>query len=81
MEDTKLISPMGAIVDVIITVIFCIFMTWVLIPHVPAYTLKVQLIGSLMGSVPMSLMFWIAVSMFRVTVVDMKRRRKEGKDF
>jgi len=66
----KLISKKGVVIDLILSVIFFLFMREVLIPHVPSQDpLAVNIVSS-MTSFCMSGVFWLAAGMFRVTLVD-----------
>ena len=80
MEERKLASKGGIVLDILLTGIFFIFMVSVLKEHVPAETSKMQLIFSVFTALPLAGVFWLALGLFRVTVADMKLRRKEGKD-
>ena len=74
-ENLPLISKKGLIFDLVLTVIFFLFMRDVLISHVPSQDpVAVNLVAS-MTSFCMSGVFWLAASMFRVTLVDYKRNK------
>ena len=74
-ENLPLISKKGLIFDLVLTVIFFLFMRDVLISHVPSQDpVAVNLVAS-MTSFCMSGVFWLAASMFRVTLVDYQRNK------
>jgi len=74
-ENLPLISKKGLIFDLVLTVIFFFFMRDVLIPHVPSQDPTAVNIVASMTSFCMSGVFWLAASMFRVTLVDYQRNR------
>ena len=70
-----LVSKKGIVIDLVLTVLFFLFMREVLIPHVPSQDpLAVNIVSS-MTSFCMSGVFWLAAGMFRVTLVDYQRRQ------
>ncbi len=71
-----LVSMSGIITDLILTVVFFLFMTYVLGPHVPSQDPTTIKVVSGMTALCMSGVFWIAANMFRVTRVDYQRRKK-----
>ncbi|MDA7822365.1 hypothetical protein N9A58_02125 [Opitutales bacterium] len=78
-EDSKqlpLITRKGALIDLLLAVLFFIFMREVLIPHVPSQDpLAINIVSS-MTSFCMSGVFWIAAGMLRVTWVDYLRNKE-----
>jgi hypothetical protein len=73
----KLISKKGVVIDLILSVIFFLFMREVLIPHVPSQDpLAVNIVSS-MTSFCMTGVFWLAAGMFRVTFVDYLRNQSK----
>lgn len=76
-QNQKLVTPAGAVTDVIIAaVIFLFFMFVVIPPHVPFHEpLKIYLFSAY-TSLIMAGFFWMALSLFRVTRVDQKLRKK-----
>lgn len=81
MEDKKLISKGGIIFDLILTLIFGIYMTWVCSHHAPGATLEsTKLILGAFTAIPITGTFWLALCLGRVTIIDMIRRRRIGKD-
>jgi len=81
MEDKKLISTTAIIFDLILTLFFGIFMTWVCSHHAPGASLEsTRWIFGAFAAVPVTGTFWLALCLGRVTIVDMLRRRAIGKD-
>ena len=75
-EDQPLVTKTGKVVDFLLSAAFFFFMFWVLKPHVPSEDpLAVKIVAG-MTSLCMTGVFWIAVGMFRVTLVDYQRRNK-----
>ncbi len=71
-----LVSKKGIVIDLVLTVLFFLFMREVLIPHVPSQDpLAVNIVSS-MTSFCMSGVFWLAAGMFRVTLVDYQRSQQ-----
>ena len=82
MEDRKLISTGGVFFDLVLTLFFGVFMTMVCSEHAPPMTSgSAKVMIGAFTAVPITGTFWLALNLFRVTVVDMVRRRKQGKDY
>ena len=73
----KLICKKGVVIDLILSVIFFLFMREVLIPHVPSQDALAVNIVSSMTSFCMTGVFWLAAGMFRVTLVDYLRNQSK----
>ena len=74
-SNKPLVSRKGRVVDVVLTILFFLFMREVLIPHVPSYDpVAVNVVAS-MTSFCMSGVFWMASGMLRVTWVDYLRNK------
>lgn len=74
----KLVSPSGAVVDFILATVFFLVFTFVVIPpHVPAESPAAIYALSAYTSFALAGVFWIALMLFRVTIVDQRRRRAE----
>ena len=72
-----LVSKKGIVIDLILTVLFFLFMREVLIPHVPSQDpLAVNIVSS-MTLFCMSGVFWLAAGMFRVTLVDYQKSQQQ----
>ena len=69
-------SKTGIITVLILSVLFFLFMLWVLAPHVPSQDFYTVMIISSMTSFCMTGVFWIASNMFLVTLVDYKQKKK-----
>jgi hypothetical protein len=66
----SLISKKGIVIDLLLTLLFFLFMREVLVPHVPSQDPTAINIVSSMTAFCMSGVFWLAAGMFRVTWVD-----------
>jgi hypothetical protein len=66
----SLISKKGIAIDLLLTLLFFLFMREVLVPHVPSQDPTAINIVSSMTAFCMSGVFWLAAGMFRVTWVD-----------
>lgn len=78
MSDDKtqpLVSKNGVVVDLILSVLFFLFMREVLVPHVPSQDPTAVFVVSSMTAFCMTGVFWIAANMFRVTRVDYNQKK------
>ena len=77
MDSTNkpLISPRGVIIDLVLSVIFFIFMSWVLRGFVPARTEPNITIFAVITASCLTAVFWLALSMFHTVLADQRRRR------
>lgn len=68
----KLVTKTGAIIDVVVAVVFFVWMTGVLKKHVPWEEAgeTAILLGAAYCSLCLSGVLWLALSLFRVTLVD-----------
>ena len=82
MDNTKpkLVTKQGAIIDVILTVIFFVAMTNVLKNHVPWVEAGefAVLLGGAYAAACLSGVFWLALSLFRVTLADQVLQKEES---
>jgi len=78
LKEQPLISPKGLIFDAVLSIAFFIYMTSVLMPHVPSEDNTVVLLIAGMTSFCMTGVFWLAANMFRVTLVDFQRTRRNN---
>jgi len=79
-SNQKLVTPVGALTDAAIAgVVFIVFMLFIIPPHVPIYDPTWKMIFSAYTSVVMGGFAFLALSLFRVTLVDQLRRRKAAK--
>ena len=76
-KDKPLISFYGFIFDALLSIAFFIFMTYVLMPHVPSEDTNVILFIAGMTSFCMTGVFWLATNMFIVTLVDFQRTKEQ----
>ncbi|WOO39414.1 hypothetical protein [Rubellicoccus peritrichatus] len=78
-ENRKLITPLGALIDLAIAgVIFLVFMFKIIPPHVPVYDPGWKMFWSAYTSVVMAGFFFMAICLFHVTLADQLRRKREG---
>jgi len=82
MDNTKpkLVTKQGVVIDIVLTVIFFVIMTNVLKHHVPwveSGELAV-LLGGAYASACLSGVFWLALSLFRVTLADQVLQKAES---
>ncbi len=76
----KLVTKQGAIIDVTLTLIFFVAMTGVLKNHVPWVESGefAVLLGGAYASACLSGVFWLALSLFRVTLADQVLQKTES---
>jgi hypothetical protein len=76
----KLVTKQGAIIDVTLTIIFFVAMTNVLKNHVPWVEAGefAVLLGGAYASACLSGVFWLALSLFRVTPADQVLQKVES---
>ena len=77
-QEQKLASKAGIITDLVLAVLFFLFMRWVLKSHVPSNDPEIIGLIASFTSLCLTLVFWLAASMLRVTWVDWARK-KAGK--
>jgi len=76
-ENRKLVSPVGALIDVAISfAVFLVFMFVIIPPHVFVYDPVWKMILSAYCSVVMGGFTWLALCLFRVTLMDQLRAKK-----
>ena len=75
----KLVTKQGATIDVVLTLIFFVAMTDVLKNHVPWVESGefAVLLGGAYASACLSGVFWLALSLFRVTLADQILQKTE----
>ena len=73
--DQPLVTKKGIVTDLVLSLLFFLFMREVLVPHVPSQDPTPILIVSSMTSFCMTGVFWIAANMLRVTWVDYIRNK------
>lgn len=80
MEEKKLLSKLGIIFDLVITVVFGIFMTWLCSHHAPPLAkASTRWMVGFFAAIPVTGTFWLGMCLFRITVMDMLNSRKEKK--
>lgn len=76
-ENRKLVTPVGALIDVVISVVvFAVFAFVIIPPHVFVYDPVWKMILSIYCSVVMGGFTWLALCLFRVTLIDQLRNNK-----
>jgi len=77
-ENRKLVTPLGALIDVVIAgVVFLVFFLFIIPPHVPFYETGWKMFFSAYTSVVMGGFTWLALCLFRVTLIDQLRAKKQ----
>ena len=76
-SEKPLVSKKGIVIDLFLTILFFVYMFFVLKPHVPSEDPIAVTIVAGMTSFCMSGVFWMAASMFRVTLVDYNRSKEK----
>ena len=75
-DQPKLVSRVGILVDLGATTVFFLFMWSVLGPHVPSDDPTTIRWVAAYTSLCLTGVFWLAASMFRVTLVEYLRNKK-----
>ncbi|WP_309382775.1 hypothetical protein [Cerasicoccus frondis] len=79
IENRKLVTPLGALIDVVICGAVFLFFFFVVIPsHVPFYETFWRLFFTAYTSTVMAGFTWLALCLFRVTRVDQMRNKKNA---
>jgi len=79
-ENRKLVSPLGALTDVVLAgIVFIVFCFFIIPPHVPFYDPAWNFVFSAYTSLVMAGFAWLAFSLFRVTLIDQRRARKQAR--
>lgn len=74
----KLITPLWIVVDIVLAVIFFIFMYGIIDPHSTGegeLAIRIMTIGT---TFCLTLVFWLALQLFRVTLTDQIRNNNDG---
>lgn len=76
-EKRKLVTPLGALIDVVVCGVVFLFFFFVVIPsHVPFYEAGWRFFFTAYTSLVMAGFTWLALCLFRVTRVDQMLRKK-----
>jgi hypothetical protein len=75
-SEKKLIGKGAMVMDIAIAGLFFIFMAFALRPHVPFDGEQNVVLWAAITAAPMTGVFWLALQMFRVTLVDQIRRKR-----
>jgi hypothetical protein len=76
-QDNKLVTPVSLMVDTVLVIAFFIYMYTVVSTHVQSHNHKMILFWGAACSFCMTLVFWLALQMFRVVV---KAQRQAAND-
>lgn len=77
-ENRKLVTPLGALIDVVLAgVVFLVFFLVIIPPHVPFHETVWKYFFSAYTSVVMAGFAWLALSLFRVTLIDQLRAKQQ----
>ena len=78
-ETTKLVTPVGLVIDLALSLVFFIIFTFKIIPpHVPAYDPFWNFLFSAFTATVLTGVFFFALCYLRVTRVDEQQRKKKG---
>jgi len=67
-QETKLVTPMSLLVDAVLVIAFFIYMYTVVSTHVQSHSHRMILFWGVLCSLCMTVVFWLALQMFRVVV-------------
>ena len=76
INNQKLITKKGIVIDLIITTIVFCFLAWILRPYVPAQTEVYTNIFAIFTASCLAGLFWFVLQMFRVVFTDMQLRNR-----
>ena len=76
--NNKLITKRGIVIDIIISLLFYVFMISVCMNHTPAETLVFKVLTSMFAAFPLWGTSFIALCYFRVTLTDQKSRKRSS---
>lgn len=80
IENRKLVTPVGALIDVCVAGAVFLFFFFVVIPsHVPFYEPFWKFFFCAYTSAVMAGFAWLAACLFRVTLIDQLRNNKQKK--
>jgi len=77
-DNRKLIGPLGILVGLVLTAGFFLFMWKVAYSHTPDFSERGRLISAAFTSFCLTMVFWMVLQGFWVTLVDQMRRKKAG---
>ncbi len=73
----KLVSPKGQVLNLLLTAIWFAFFAFILRPYVPSQSETYQWAIAIFTSFCLTGVFWLAISMFQVVMVDQMRRAND----
>jgi hypothetical protein len=77
LQETKFVTPATLAVDTVLVIAFFIYMYTVVSTHVPSKSHRMILLWGALGSTCLTLVFWLALQMFRAVV---RLQRQQSKD-
>jgi hypothetical protein len=75
--ESKLVTPVSLAVDVVLVVLFFIYMYSVVSTHVPSKDHRMIMLWGALCSACLTIVFWLALQMFRVVI---KLQREQAKN-
>jgi uncharacterized protein YqgC (DUF456 family) len=66
--EEKHVTPVSLVVDLVLVVLFFVYMFGVLKPHVPSTDPRMIILWGALGASCMTGVFWLALQMFRVVL-------------
>ncbi len=81
-QSHKLLSKPGVVIDLALSLVFFLVFTFVVLPpHVPGHETNFLYLFSGATALCLTMVFWMALGLFRVTLVDHKQKdaAKEAK--
>lgn len=76
--ETKLMTPVSFVVDMILVVAFFLYLYSVVSPHVPSSNPRMVMLWGALTAACMSGVFWLAIQMFRVVLRAQRAAAKRG---
>jgi len=67
-SETKLITPVSFVVDLILAVAFFLYLYSIVSPHVPSSDSRMIMLWGGLAAACMTGVFWLAIQMFRVVL-------------
>jgi hypothetical protein len=73
-KEKKLVTPLSLLVDAVLVIAFFIYMYTVVSTHVQSHSHRMIMLWGVLCSLCMTVVFWLALQMFRVVV----KAQREG---
>jgi hypothetical protein len=77
-DTRKLISPLAHVAFLVLTAVFFACMYPVIYPHTPDFGDRGKMAVAAYTTLSITVIFWIVLNCFWVTLVDQRRRKKAG---